>query len=678
MRSFLIVILISLIGITPLFPGNNVIKFEDFFTVSRVGTPVVSPVDQTITFTVKLANINDNNYSTQIWVMDWNGQNQKQLTSHSAASLNPVFSPDGKSIYFLSSRSGSSQIWKIYLAGGDPQQVSDVYGNIESFILSPDGSHFIFVRKVHPDCFNEDCIKQNEEYQKNNPVKARVIDGLMYRHWNEWLEGKYSHLFLLSLDGNTIKDLTPGHFHSPPISLGSTHDYSFSPDAQEICFVTNTDKEIAISTNNDVFTISTSVSESTKISISRGNDNNPHYSPDGKYIAYVSMERAGFEADRQRIMVYDRQTKKTNELTIGFELSVGEILWTADSKEIYFTAEEAGNNSIYKVSISEPVIETILKGHNVSGLQFLDSNTLVFSKQTNKMPYEIFSYDLVKSKLSQLTHFNDEILKNFDLPDYEEFWFTGAQGDSIQGFIMKPPLFEKGKKYPAVHLIHGGPQGMWSNEWHFRWNYQMFASPGYVVYYINFHGSRGYGQKFTDSISQHWGDLPYEDLIKATEYVIKHYDFVDPNRLSAAGASYGGFMINWIAGNENPYKCLISHDGVYDQVSMWGSTEELWFPEWEMGGVPWQARSVYGKWSPSRLAANFKTPTLVIHGEHDYRVPYTQGLQFFTALQRQEVPSRLLFFPDEDHFVRKPQNARIWWQTVHEWLDKFLNTNDTN
>jgi dipeptidyl aminopeptidase/acylaminoacyl peptidase len=238
---------------------------------------------------------------------------------------------------------------------------------------------------------------------------------------------------------------------------------------------------------------------------------------------------------------------------------------------------------------------------------------------------------------------------------------------------MKPPQFKAGEKYPAIHLIHGGPQGMWSNDWHYRWNYQMFASPGYVVYYINFHGSTGYGQKFTDSISRHWGDLPYEDLVSGTEYVIKNYKYIDPERLAAAGASYGGYMVNWIAGHENPYKCLISHDGTYDLRSKWGSTEELWFPEWEMGGVPWQEGTDYEKWSPSRLAANFKTPALIIHGEHDYRLPYTQGLQYFSALQRQKVPSRLLFFPDEDHWVQKPQNAQLWWKTVHEWLERYLN-----
>lgn len=677
MKFCLTLILITFIVFTSLYSGNTAITFEDFFTTYRLGTPVVSADGQKIAFTVKHANITENNYTTQIWIMDNTGENLAQLTSHSSASTNPIFTHDSKYLYFLSGRSGSSQIWKIPINGGEAVQISDIYGNIEGFILSPDDSNFIFVRRVHPDCDSEDCIKEKGEAQAKNPVKARVIDGLMYRHWNEWLEGKYSHLFMLSLDGKNIKDLTPGSFHTPPIALGSSHDYSFSPDGEEICYVTNTDTEIAFSTNNDLFAILKTGSVPSKISLGDGNDNNPQYSPDGKYIAFSSMGQPGFEADRQRIILYNRKTKKSTELTVGFELSVGEILWSPDSKFIYFTAEEAGNNSIYKIPITNPVIEPLLKGNNVQGLQFLNDRQLVFSKQSNKMPFEIFTLDLRTKDLSQLTNFNGEILKNFDLPMYEEFWFAGAEGDSVQGFIMKPPLFKAGKKYPAVHLIHGGPQGMWSNEWHYRWNYQMFASPGYVVYYINFHGSRGYGQKFTDSISKHWGDLPYEDLIKGTEYVIKHYDYVDPDRLSAAGASYGGFMINWIAGHDNPYKCLVSHDGVYDQVSMWGSTEELWFPEWEMGGVPWQAGSVYGKWSPSRLAANFKTPTLVIHGEHDYRVPYTQGLQFFTALQRQGVESRLLFFPDEDHFVRKPKNAQLWWKTIHEWLDKYLKSDET-
>ncbi len=384
------------------------------------------------------------------------------------------------------------------------------------------------------------------------------------------------------------------------------------------------------------------------------------------------MKRAGFEADQLRLMVYSIQDNSTQDYSTGFNLSVSELIWAPDGKSIYILCEEAGNKSIYHVNLKSKKIYPVLKGHYIKGMKFINNDEITFAKQTSQWPNEIYKYNLNTKKLTALTDFNAALRENFDLPPYEEFWFTGSLNEKVHGLIMKPPLYEEGKKYPAIHLIHGGPQGMWGNDFHFRWNYQMFASRGYVVYMINFHGSKGYGQDFTDAISGHWGDYPYEDLVKGTEYVLANFDFVDGDKLAAAGASYGGFMINWINGHENPYKCLVSHDGVYDQVSMWGATEELWFPEWEFGGLPWEEGTTYEKWSPSRLAGNFKTPTLVIHGEKDYRVPYTQGLQMYSALQRQGVPSRLLFFTDEDHFVQKPQNARLWWKTVHEWLATYL------
>ncbi|HHJ52963.1 MAG TPA: S9 family peptidase, partial [Caldithrix abyssi] len=479
-------------------------------------------------------------------------------------------------------------------------------------------------------------------------------------------------VFIADADGQNIKDVTPGDYDTPPLDLGSGHDYTFSPDGKEICFVRNTDPMVAASTNNDLFIEDLATGKISRLTANKGNDNNPNYSPDGRYIAYASMERAGFEADRQRLMLYDRQTKATRELTKGFDLSVSSILWSPDGKEIYFTVAENGSISLYRVAIADAKITPVLKGHYISAVQFAGKNQLVFKEQSEAMPYEIFSLDLKSGKRTRLTHINDERLKQLALSQLEPFSFTGAKGDVVHGFIMKPPFFDPNKKYPAIELIHGGPQGAWTNDFHYRWNYQMFAAPGYVIFMINFHGSRGYGQAFTDAVSKDWGGAPYRDILIGTEYVLSHYPFIDRERVGAAGASYGGFMINWIAGADNPFKCLVSHDGVYEQVSMYGATEELWFPEWEFNGTPWQKGSLYQKWNPANRAANFKTPTLVIHGEHDYRVPYTQGLQMFTALQRQGVESKLLFFPDEDHFVRKPQNARLWWKTVHEWFASHL------
>jgi dipeptidyl aminopeptidase/acylaminoacyl peptidase len=396
------------------------------------------------------------------------------------------------------------------------------------------------------------------------------------------------------------------------------------------------------------------------------------YSPDGNHIAYRSMERPGFEADRYRIFIYDRTTGKNMEFLPDHKLSVNSIVWHPSGSYIFFTTDEEGFVNLYSVRVKDGNLKPVLKGFYIDQVQFLSEDDIVFLNQAANMPNEVYRMNLRTNKTEQISQINTKLLAELELPLYEPFWFKGAKGEQVQGFLLKPPFFDKSKKYPAVELIHGGPQGAWGDDFHFRWNYQMFASPGYVVFMINFHGSRGYGQDFTDAVSRDWGGAPYEDIKLGTQYVIDNFNFIDKDKLAAAGASYGGFMINWIAGHENPFKCLISHDGVYEQISMYGATEELWFPEWEFGGVPWEKDTLYEKWSPARLAANFKTPMLVIHGEHDYRVPYTQGLQLFTALQRQGVKSRLLFYPDEDHFVQKPQNAKLWWETVHGWIAEFI------
>jgi len=644
-------------------------SFEDFFSMQRLGSVVLSPDKNKVAYTLTTPDIVDNSFKTDIYLLDLKNMKSSKFSNCEKSSSGPVWSPDGQYLYF--NRGG--QIWKQALKGGEANQVTDFGPGAGGLVFSEDGKQMLFSTEVYPDCETEDCNKQKTKAAEESKIKARVIDQLMFRHWNRWLEGKRSHVFVADTDGKNIRDLTPGDYDTPPLDLGSGHDYTFSPDGKEVCFVRNMDPIVAASTNNDLFTVDVASGEIIKFTDNKANDNQPVYSPDGRYLAYASMERPGFEADRLRLMLYDRKKKTTRELTTGFELSVESIVWHPSGKEIYFSVSEMGSKSIYKVDIKKAKIKAVVKGHYLSSFQFISKKELLFKKQTAAMPYEIFKLNLKYNKLTQLSQINTEKLRELEMGNLEPFSFTGAKGETVHGLLIKPPHFDPAKKYPAIELIHGGPQGAWGDDYHFRWNYQMFAAPGYVVFMINFHGSRGYGQDFMDAVSKDWGGAPYEDILIGTKYVLDTYDFIDPDRVGAAGASYGGFMINWIAGAENPFKCLVSHDGVYEQVSMWGATEELWFPEWEFNGLPWEKGSLYQKWNPANRAGNFKTPTLVIHGEHDYRVPYTQGLQMFSALQRQGVKSRLLFFPDEDHFVRKPQNARLWWKTVHDWFSEFLN-----
>lgn len=651
------------------------ITFDDFIRIKRISDPQISPQGDQIAFVITAMDKDKNTSNSDIWIQPAKGGKPWQLTSSPKADFNPRWSPDGKKIAFISTRKGIPQVWMIDSRGGEAYPLTDISTGASGVIWSPQGDHLAFLSSVYPDCADDDCNRKRNEEKKKSLVKAQIFDELLFRHWNAWRDSTRSHVFVTPADEGKARDLSPGDFDVPPISLGSSHDYTFSPDGKEMCFVRNTDPELrlGLGTNNDLFISSIEGGDIIKITENRANDNSPHYSPDGRYIAYRAMRRPGFEADRYCLMLYDRKTKHITNLTEKLDASVAEIIWSLESSDIYITFGEKGRTVLARVSIADQVVERILNNHTISSLQLFPSGKrLVFLKQGIHAPSELYVFDVASKSLDPLTRINGPLLEELAMNPAEEFWFEGAEGDKVHGYLLKPPQFEPDKKYPLVMLIHGGPQGAWHDNFHYRWNAQMFASPGYVVAMINFHGSTGYGQDFTDSISGDWGGRPFKDIMLGLDYLLSHYDFMDKDKVGAAGASYGGYMINWIEGHTNRFNCLISHAGVFDLRSMFGGTEELWFPEWEFQGTPWTNPDQYKKWSPSFYVQNFKTPCLVIHGQYDFRLPVTQGFQFFTALQRMHVPSKLLYFPDEGHFVTKPQNAQLWWKTMHEWLAEYL------
>jgi dipeptidyl aminopeptidase/acylaminoacyl peptidase len=579
-------------------------------------------------------------------------------------------------------------VYVISASGGEATQLTRISTGADNVLWSPNGKTLAFTSEVYPDCRDEACNSQRDAARERSKVKARIYGRLLYRHWDRWSEGKRSHLFAIAKEGGasaslgagTPRDLTPGaDYDVPPFSLGGPDAVAFSPDGKELCFTAITDKDEALSTNADLFVVPVDgSSEPKRITTNPAFDGSPAYSPDGRFIAYRAQMKAGYESDRWRLMLYERANGRHINLTENFDRSPEGYAWSSDSKEIYFHFEDRTEAPIFTVSAapgSEP--KALVKdGFNGDLSVSADGRTLVFTRSSLTMPAEIFAASADGSGVRQLTRQNAEKLAALELNKPESFWFEGAGGTKIHGLLLRPPGFDASRKYPLLLLCHGGPQTMWSNSWGYRWNAQMFASPGYVVVMINRRGSTGYGQKFTDEINNDYGGKAFEDLMKGLDYVLTRYPFVDASRLGAAGASFGGFMIDWMASqSKGRFKVLVAHSGVYNQVSFYGATEELWFPEWDLRGTPWTNTDSYKKWSPSTYAAEFgkyKTPTLVIHGELDFRVPYTEGLQMFTALQRQGVPSKLLIFPDEGHWILKPQNSELWYKTVLDWLATYL------
>ncbi|HKW88002.1 MAG TPA: S9 family peptidase [Candidatus Acidoferrales bacterium] len=659
--------------------SKRAIRFDDMIAMHRVSDPQISPDGKWVAYVVSTPDMQANHQVSDIWLVPASGGAERELTRGGSDSR-PRWSPDSRKIAFLSSRDGEQQLYEISLYGGESSRITFLSTGADNQLWSPDGKWLAFVSSVYPDCKDDDCNKSRDEEVAKNPVKAHVAERLLYRHWTAWADGKRSHLFVISVAGpSTPRDLTPGaDYDVPPFNLGAPEAIAFSPDSQELCFTANTDKDEALSTNGDLFTVpALGGAAPRRITTNKGDDWGPVYSPDGKWIAFRSQMTPGYESDRWQLMILNRNTGERVDLTSNFDRNVETYAWSPDSRTIYFQAEDRAEMPIFSISPSaggKPVA-VVADGFNAEFSLGADGKELVFSRSSLTYPAELFFANSDGAGVKQITHQNSALVEQLDMPAAEPFWFDGAGGTKVEGLLVKPPHFDTSKKYPMLFLVHGGPQGAWDDDWGYRWNPQVMASPGYVVVMVNPRGSTGYGQKFTDEIQGDWGGKVYEDLMMGVDYALAHYPFIDGTRLAEAGGSYGGYMTDWIATHTGRFRCLISHAGPYDLTSMYGSTEELWFVEHDLDGTPWANSAMYAKWSPSTYAGElgkFRAPTLVIDGELDFRVPYTQDLEFFTALQRQGVPSKLVIFPDEGHWVLKPQNSKFWYQTFLGWLAKYL------
>jgi dipeptidyl aminopeptidase/acylaminoacyl peptidase len=721
--------------------------FEDMMKMRRLGETAVSPDGKWLAYSVSTVDLDQNTKTAELFIQPIAGGNAKPIAVARPGDSGPQFAPDGKRILFLSSREGGQQVW---LADFDPatgetgnaKKLTAISTEADNALWSPDGKFIVFTSSVYPDCpaiteadaatgdtgaptdrsssVGWKCNADRDKALSDSKVKAQIFTHLLYRHWNHYTGDKRSHLFLVSVETGGIRDLTPNDPHDvPPFSLEGGGGFAIAPDGKELAFTENLDEVPAISTSASIFTLdlTNAAAKPVKVSTSKGGNFNPAYSPDGKYLAWRSEERPGYEADKFRLFVYDRAAKTIKDLLrdaklpnlapAHFDLWVDEFAWVDDSRHILFVSGDKGEAPICQINITSGElvgmgktagewsdIHPILRngmGAVIGDLVRVDRPAEVVVGDLSQMSENVHVLRVYPSELNKpseditptsyspraLTHLNDSLLAQLELPKMESFWFTAADKTKLQGFIIRPPGFDPAKKYPVKFLIHGGPQGAWGDAWSFRWNPELFAASGYVVVMINPRGSTGYGQAIVDGVNGDWGGKPFTDLMTGLDYAEQHYPFIDKNRECALGASYGGFMANWVLGHTDRFKCIVTHDGMFNPESAYGTTEEMWFNEWEFKGHPWDyygkpdAENPFRKWSPAMSAKNFKTPTLVIHGQLDYRLDVSEGFQLFDTLQRLKVPSKMLYFPDEGHWVLKPQNSRLWYKMVNDWVDEW-------
>jgi dipeptidyl aminopeptidase/acylaminoacyl peptidase len=674
--------LTSLMALPLAAQDRRAMTFDDFAAVRAVSDAQIAPNGRAVLYAVRTVELDANRRTAATMLAPIAGGAPRRWPDDSTSATQARWSPDGARVAYVA----GGQLWIADADGGNRRQLTSLHGGASGPVWSPTGDRIAFVSTVHPQCADDACNAERDSARAASKVKAYIADELLYRHWNALRGETRSHLFVVSVDGSGPRDLTRGaRYDVPPGPFGGSEAYSFSPDGKEISYTAkDAGREEAWSTDLNVYTVPVDGGDARVVTaLNRGADQNPVYSPDGKYLAYASQARAGFESDRWRLMVLDRAGGRERELFPGWDRNADSYAFSADGRWIFVNTIDRGRHKLYRASIDRSgavgTPQLVVGSHNESAFSIArDGRTFAWIRDAADRPAEVFTVTLDargRGTPRQLSHHNDALLTRLALHPAEEMWYRGAGGDSVQAFVMKPPNWAEGKKYPTLLLIHGGPQGAWLDQWHSRWNYQMFAAPGYGLVIVNPRGSIGYGQRFIDEITKDWTGKVYVDLMAGLDTALARHRWLDSSRVGAAGGSYGGYMVNWLLGHSDRFDAFISHAGLFNLEHMYAATEELWFPEWEFGGPFWEdeaMREQYRKNSPHLAAKRFKTPTLVLHGELDYRVPYTEGLSLFTALRRQSIPSRLVVFPDEGHWILKPQNQQLWWSEVQSWLKRYL------
>ena len=682
---------LCLLAALPSLAAARGLDVRDLQKLDRVSSPVLSPDGSTVVFAKRIVDADVVKASSSLWVRNLLTRDMappKRLTPEGWNVNSPSFSPDGKTVYFLSAKSGTQQLYAMPLVGGAPRQLTAFALDVASYKVSPDGTRVLFSTDTFADCKADfACTKKRLDDTAAKKSSGVVYDGLFVRHWDTWADGRRSRLFVAALpegkakpvaSATSLTDRLDGDAPSKP--FGGADEYTWSPDGTSVvAAIRVAGKGEAWSTNFDLYKIAADGS-SAPVNLTAANpawDTGPVFSADGRTLYYRAMKRPGFEADRFGLMAMDLATKQVREIAPSWDRSADGIVVSKDGATIYTTAQDVGQHPLFAVDVASGTAKPVVAEGSISAFD-IAGDTLAFTRNTLKTGDQLFTSTLAGAPLRAITPSAQDVLKDVNFGDFEQFNFTGWNNETVHGYVVKPHDYVEGQKYPVAFLIHGGPQGSFGNGWSYRWNPQTYAGQGYAVVMIDFHGSTGYGQAFTDAISQHWGDRPLEDLQKGWAAARQKYAFLDGGKACALGASYGGYMINWIAGNwfdrkgESPWKCLVNHDGVFDTRSMGYVTEELWFTEWENGGTPFDKPQNYEKWNPVNHVARWKVPMLVVQGEKDYRVPVDQGLSTFTALQRKGIESKLLYFPDENHWVLKPHNSVLWHDTVNAWLKQHI------